>query len=88
MCTHIYIKTYLHIYIHTYTYIIHTHIHTYIHTFTHTHTHTNVSMDSAVAVTTRLPAGRYGFESRKGQEFFFSRRPDWFWGPPTLLLSG
>jgi hypothetical protein len=42
-----------------------------------------------VSIVTRLRAGRLGFDSRKGLEFFSSPPlSDRLWGPPSFLSSG
>jgi len=41
---------------------------------------------SSVGIATELLVGRSGIESRWRQDF--SARPDWPWGPPSLLYNG
>jgi hypothetical protein len=46
---------------------------------------------SSVIIVTKLQAGRLGnqeFSFSRWGRFFCSRRPDWIWGPPTLLPNG
>lgn len=41
-----------------------------------------------LSIMTGLPADEPGFESLQGKTFFCSpKRPDRFWGPPSLLVN-
>jgi hypothetical protein len=43
------------------------------------------SWDSSVGIVSTLRAGQPGFDFRQGRIFSSPQRPDWLWGPTSLL---
>ena len=49
--------------------------------------HTFVGRNSVVGIATRYGLGDQGIETRR-ETIFFHARPDWLWGPSSLLYNG